>query len=148
MKRTIAWIGSTNRKEDILEKLAEHYHVLWVRKEDSLIPVLNQRPGSKVEIIDCVKDGCWEADIIVFTEEEVQEDLLVKIREVATQKTVLVMSSSGSIERREGERLSRIKAALPYSKIVKVALHPDEPVLSGENPQAVATAKEIVRLLE
>lgn len=146
MKQTIAWIGSINQQEDILANLAEHYRVLWVKKEDPAVPA-PERWGSEVELIDCVKDGCWEADIIVLTEEEIQVDLLGKIREVATQKIVLVMSSSGSIERREGERLSRIKAALPYSKIVEVALHPDETVLSGENPEAVETAREIVRLL-
>ena len=147
MKQTIAWIGSINQQEDILGKLAEHYRVLLAKKEDSAISALSQGLQSEVEIIDCVKNGCWEADIIALTEEEIQEDLLGKIREVATQKIVLVLNLSGNMERGEENRFSSIRRSLPFSKIVEVIFHADEAVVSGENFQAVATAKNIVRLL-
>ena len=146
VKQTIAWIGNIKQQEDILAKLAEHYRVLLVNKEGSAITALSQKLQSEVEIIDCVKDGCWEADIIVVTEEEIQEDLLVKVREVATQKIVLLITRTDKEGRHEG-KLAQICKALPFSKIAAANLHPEETLLLGNNPAALSTASEMIRRL-
>jgi len=147
VKQTIAWIGNNNREEDTLWKLAERYRLLLVRKKgEPPIPIFEQKTGLEVEMIDCAKDGCWEADIIVLAEEGMQEDLLTRISEVAIQKTVLIMDGRRGIGGAE-RRPSIIGKVLPFSKIVEVALHSGEAVLSGKNPAALDTAAEIIRLI-
>jgi hypothetical protein len=49
-------------------------------------------PGAEPEIVDCLKDGCWEADMIVLDipVSSIQE-AADKIREVSTQKIIFVI---------------------------------------------------------
>lgn len=147
MKQTITWIGGDNQRGDILMKLAEHYRLLWVKREgEHHADIFHDIPGSEVEILDCAKEGCWEADIIVFSGEILEEGLPEKIREVATQKIVLVITWDNKNERQE-EKLVQVRKALPFSKTVGLIFHRKEMILSGENPEAVDTAKKIVQLL-
>lgn len=147
MKQTIAWIGGDNHQGDILMKLAGHYRLLWVRTiKEQQTGVFHEFSRSEVEIVDCAKEGCWEADIIVLTGEGLADDLLGKIRDVATQKIVLFVT--GDDKDGQEEKLARIRETLPFSKIAAANLHPNKKVLSGENRETVDTAKNIVRLLD
>jgi predicted dinucleotide-binding enzyme len=73
---------------------------------------------AEVEIVDCAKEGCWEADIIVLAIpfRELKE-IVEKINEVVTQKIVVIISdekeSSFSFNKAQ-----ELKELLPYSKIV------------------------------
>lgn len=147
MKQTIAWIGDDNNQGYVLRKLAGHYRLLWVRREENKqTAAFHDIPGSEVEILNCAKEGSWEADIIVLAGEVLAGDLLGKIRDVATQKIVLVINWNHK-DGRQQDKLAQIREALPFSKTLEVILHPDEMILSGENPEAVNTARRIVQLL-
>lgn len=147
MKQTIAWIGGDNHQGDILRKLAEKYRLLWVRKkEDQQTAPFHDLPESEVEVLECAKEGCWEADIIVLAGEGLGDDLLGKIREVATQKIVLRITWDNK-EGRQEEELAQICKALPFSKIAAANLHPEETLLLGDNPAALSTASEMIRRL-
>ncbi len=105
-------------------------------------------PGAEVELTDCVKDGCWEADII-FLPDPFQKDkeVIEKVREVATQKIVVHVSSTGSdtsfVPREAGE----LQQLLPYSKVVAVFNNPAsaEAFLAGNDKEAVETIAGILR---
>lgn len=147
MKQTIAWIGGDHHQGDILMKLAGHYRLLWVRrKEDLQTASFHDIPESEVEIIDCAKEGCWEADIIVLAGEALEDDLLEKIRDVATQKIALLITRD-NVEGRQEEKLAQIREALPFSKTAAANFHLGETRLSGDNPAALSTASEILRRL-
>jgi len=73
LKKTIAIIASTNEKATaIVNKISlKNYRLLLLSKYanqfDQLAGHLKSwQPGAEFEIIDCMKDGCWEADIIVL----------------------------------------------------------------------------------
>lgn len=147
MKQTIAWIGGDNHQGDILRKLAKQYRLLWVRrKEDQQTAPFHDIPESEVEVLECAKEGCWEADIIVLAGDALEDELLEKIREVATQKIVLRITSDNNQGRQE-EELARIREALPFSKIAAANLHPGKIRLLGDNPAALSTASEMLRRL-
>lgn len=146
MKQTIAWIGGDNHQGDILRKLAKQYRLLWVRrKEDQQTAPFHDIPESEVEVLECAKEGCWEADIIVLAGDALEDELLEKIRDVATQKIVLLISSDDKDN--QEEKLAQIRAALPFSKIVAANLHSGETWLSGDNSAALSTASEMLRRL-
>ena len=144
MKQTIAWIGEIDRSPEAFRRLTERYRLIWVVQDKiPADPSTIENPLPEVEVVSCAKEGCWEADIIVLAGEGFEDDLFGKIREVATQKIVMVIT----YDERKQEKLAQIQEALPFSKTVEVILHPDEMILSGENPEAVDTARRIVQQL-
>jgi len=146
VKKTIVWIGKIDRSPAAFHRLVVHYRLIWVIQEEvpsdaSAIKI----SLPEVEVINCAKEGCWEADIIILAEELILQELLEKIREVSTQKMVMIISAENSIAGEE--RASTIKEALPFSKIVEVVMSSEEAQILGVNPGALATAKDIVQLL-
>ena len=71
--------------------------------------------GDNIEVIDCLKNGCWEADIIILDIcKEQQEEVADIIKEVVTQK--IVINFSGDEKEYEGWR-----NLLPYAKVINMA---------------------------
>jgi|SRR5690348_8128230 len=105
-------------------------------------------PGAEVEVTDCVKEGCWEADII-FLPDPCQKDkeVIEKVREVATQKIVVHVSGpcfNSSLTTANAGELQRL---LPYSKVVAVFNNPPsrEAFLTGDDKEAVEAIAGILR---
>lgn len=149
--KTIALIGEIQGKERILNRLAKTHRLLWVTNEDDPYIHLPQSAvsefsGAEVEIIACAKEGCWEADIIVLEVQEIERELIQRIREVATQKIVVVLGKNGDSVADLVNQLLLVQEGLPYSKIVEVYPGP-EMVVAGKDPVAVETVKEILRNL-
>ena len=93
-----------SHKENELKKLAE--------------TITKQYPGAEIESVRCVKDGCWEADIIIIAVEAEEEKRVAELmKEVTTQKAVIVVSENEN----DCKELEKI---LPYSKIVKAIWKP------------------------
>ena len=84
----------------IADKLSEgNYRLLLVQMR--LITNLKSYKTSnrnnlhaEVEIVDCAKEGCWEADIIILAiPYHKLKKVIEKINEVVTQKIVLIISN-------------------------------------------------------
>lgn len=88
---------------------------------EAFIEKLHQQiPGADIEIASCLKDGCWEADVIILSSEIISDkQALRNIKEVATQKQVICLS-----EVNNSEEFYKLKQLLPNSKIALVQLNP------------------------
>lgn len=148
-KKSIAIIGATEKNgQEIATQLSQREYVLLLISNDKealdhLSEKMKARP-SKAEIyfIECVKDGCWEADIIVLAVPHNEEKMVAKLmKEVATQKIVVDFSD----EENAGEGLNSI---LPYSKLVKVSgnFSTKEIVIRGDDEAVNEEISEILIL--
>lgn len=127
-KETIALV--VNAKEicaELIHRLAgEHYRLLLVTENEPHLKnvvdsIEGELPDAEIEIIHCVKEGCWEADIIVLLEEsEYQDYFLKRIREVSTQKIVVGISIENLNTRGSSIETGDLKLLLPHSKIVQL----------------------------
>src|SRR5664280_1901520 len=114
-KKTIAIIASTNEKAAaIVNRLfPENYRLLLLSKYanqfiELLTEIASRHPNVELDLIDCMKDGCWEADIIILDipyDEETEVAALIK--EVSTQKIVVSFSENEN---------SELQNLLKYSK--------------------------------
>ncbi|MGN6249525.1 MAG: NAD(P)-binding domain-containing protein [Ginsengibacter sp.] len=122
-KKTIAILGATGKTgKAIVNKFSGVPHRLLLVSDQfdelyQLVATLNEKkPIAEIEAVECVKDSCWEADIILLTvpaEEEKAAGILMK--EVATQKEVVVVSENE-------HKCDALKKVLPYSKVIKAKL--------------------------
>lgn len=124
-KGTIALIASTlERTIAIVNKLSvKNYRLLLVSKYENEFDEFSQKiqidhPGMEVDVITCMKDGCWEADIIILdvppTE---QREVAAMIMEVATQKLVINFSNDYRLTFDE----NNLQKLLKHSKVVNVS---------------------------
>lgn len=146
VKKTIAIVGATeNRGTEFAYKLAGNdYRLLLIANDSEKLSHLSksiaiEKPDAEVDILECVKDGCWEADVIILAVECNEEKAVAEIiKEVATQKIVVIVSD----ERNQPEELQHI---LPYSRLVKVSFssYPKQMIISGNNDDANEEIAEI-----
>jgi predicted dinucleotide-binding enzyme len=123
VKKTIAIIASEEEVAlAIAHKLAQgNYRILLVSKEKNLLDqqlsdLKKNVPNADVELLDCMKDGCWEADIIILSIQPESENVVAElIKQVATQKIVVSFSNQ---EKNIDGQVERLKNLLPHSKVV------------------------------
>jgi hypothetical protein len=121
-KKSIAIIGATEKNgEAIAIQLSQiEYNLLLISNDKEALDQLSEKikvhsPKAEISLIECVKDGCWEADIIILAVPHDEEKIVAEMmKEVATQKIVVDFSN----EENAGGGLSSI---LPYSKLVKIS---------------------------
>lgn len=150
VKESIACIvGAKNTHWNLLKKLAQTpLHLLFVpdgktTKDEVLKELEVEKTQAEIDWVNCAKEGCWEADMIAFMNfPEIAPDLMDRIKEVATQKIVLYISTS--IEKSEQQVFSNIQVknlreTLPYSKIVGVLISEDETqtAITGNDREAL-----------
>jgi predicted dinucleotide-binding enzyme len=139
VKKTIAIVGATETNgTEIARQLAKaDYRLLLISNDISKLGQLAtsiEHYGTETEIdfIECVKDGCWEADIIIlsvpFSEEK---EVAEMIKEVATQKIVVSISNEKSPHK-------ELQQILPYSRLINVSLavHSKEILILGNDEEA------------
>jgi predicted dinucleotide-binding enzyme len=122
MKKTIAIVGATekNGKEIVMKLASIPYRLLLISNELTELDRLKndlslKHPHAETEALDCIKDGCWEADIIILTvAPEAKREVAERIKEVATQKIVVNVFNSK-------DNSPELKKILPYSKLVGVS---------------------------
>ncbi|MEO9021592.1 MAG: NAD(P)-binding domain-containing protein [Ginsengibacter sp.] len=139
IKKTIAIIGATEKTgREIANRFAfTDYRLLLVSNDiPQLTPLLesikSKKPKAEIDILECVKDGCWEADVIILAiPSEVESSVAEMMKEVATQKIVVSFSN-----RKEAEK--ELQQVLPYSKVVKASdvLESKEILISGDDTAA------------
>src|SRR5690348_4476563 len=97
VKETIAFIGEVDEQVDgVITKLVKAGHPLVLINKPASPSVQMQKkfPTADVEMIDCEKDACWEADIILLANmASPGKILLEKIRTVATQKILISVAA-------------------------------------------------------
>lgn len=145
-KKSIAIIGATNKNgEMIATRLSKgEYNLLLISNDKEALNHLSNKMKTlhtKAEIyfIECVKDGCWEADIIILAVPHIEEKMVARLmKEVATQKIVVDFSN----EENAGDELCSI---LPYSKLVRISgnFSTQEITVSGDDGAANEEISEI-----
>lgn len=134
MKKTIAIIGAdAETGVAIADKFSEgNYRLLLVQNEinnkSQIAKYIRQKNlHAEVEIVDCAKEGCWEADIIILAlPYHKLKKVIEKINEVVTQKIVVIISDEkeSSFSFNKTQELQQL---LPYSKIVTALYNPCSP---------------------
>lgn len=145
-KKSIAIIGATEKNgEEIATQLSQgEYNLLLISNNKEALDHLSEKMKthpSKAEInfIECVKDGCWEADIIILAVPHNEEKMVAELmKEVATQKIVVDFSN----EENAGDQLCSI---LPYSKLVRISgdFTSKEIVINGDDETVNEEISEI-----
>lgn len=170
-KKTIAIVGATEKRGlTVVNHLAKGNYRLLLMSEDSekLSQLKNDLANAvaEIETLNCAKDACWEADIIIVaTPYEQEKEVAERIKEVATGKIVVSVSNPidatyeklfPSPSHSAAEELQRL---LPYSKVVKtfntsLVENFASPVIKGEtadtfiagnNGDAIDTIAEIIK---
>ena len=136
VKKTITIVGATEKSGKIIaEKFSSTHHRLLLVSNDlkelnNLFENISQKkPVAEIDMIDCVKEGCWEADIIILAVPVCEEkEVAQKMKEVSTQKIVVTVCDGNDPDK----DLTKI---LPYSKLVKVSgvLGSNEIFINGED---------------
>src|SRR5665213_3259438 len=94
VKKSIAIVGATEKigEEIAMQFMNSNCSLLLISnntdKLDDLAKRINdKKPKAEINFIQCVKDGCWEADIIILTVLFDEEKKIAEMmKEVATQK--------------------------------------------------------------
>lgn len=98
----------------------------------------NNVTNAEIEVLDCARDGCWEADIIAFLDPVApEESLLNRIKEVAVQKPVLSVFEKASAE--AASNAEKLQERLHNSIVLKVKIDPEKEsaTISGTDPQSI-----------
>ena len=122
VKKSIAIVGATERrgKEIAINLIDSNYRLLLISNNknefDNLSKIISdKRPKAGISFMECAKDGCWEADVIILAVAKDEVKPLAKmIKEVATQKIVIGISN-------EENTSKEIRKILPYPKLVKIS---------------------------
>ena len=99
-KKTIAIVGATDKTgRAIVNQFASMpYRLLLVSNNPNELyqftkKITKEYPDAEIESLECVKDGCWEADVIIIAVAPAEEKQVAELmKEVATQKIVVVVS--------------------------------------------------------
>jgi hypothetical protein len=147
-RKTIAIVGLTTAQENpLLHKLALNNRLLVVSNHANnfleLSKYIQKSSDEPIELIDCAKDGCWEADIIILWngfQQETRE--LEKLQAVATQKIVAFLT--------EKEKINSNHLLFPHSKVVTVFIKPDtrEVTVTGDDQEAVQKTIKLINSTE
>lgn len=148
----MAIIGDTGKFCPALaEKLVQQkMRLLFVpNDEENNVQIMHQLeqkyPSAEIEFVNCEKEGCWEADMIAFTYiENIEPELIKRIKDVATQKIVLVVSEKTQQEEIKGN-YANLNHLLPYSRVVWIKIDQEEmkATIFGKDDEARKTVKEI-----
>ena len=146
VKQTIAFIGAADELCTVLvKKLAEaDYPLLFISNDGYRYQQLTDQiksdiPNADIEITDCAEEGCWEADIIAFFDNTtLEKELIERIKVVATQKIVICISTSGSINS-TSIKTKDLQQMLPNSKIIQLFHDPAglELLVAGASQEAI-----------
>ena len=127
MQKTMAILGDTRRFSHILMEFLVmlDLRLLFVSEDEAKNEKVKKqlellKATAEIEFISCEREGCWEADIILLTRpENISSALVEKIKGVATQKIVLVVSKD--IKQPYKPELEKL---LPYSKVLEIVFDP------------------------
>lgn len=143
VKKTMAILGDTREFSPVLMEvlIKQDLRLLFVSEDEAKNENVKKqleplKAIAEIEFISCEREGCWEADIILLNRpENISPALVEKIKEVATQKIVVIVSED--IKQPDNPELEKL---LPYSKIVEIVFDPQENEFSVSGKDAEAKA--------
>ncbi|MDP4131681.1 MAG: NAD(P)-binding domain-containing protein [Bacteroidota bacterium] len=147
-KQTIALVGAEGKTGSALALglvRLNLYRLLLLSEDESRLQKLSQQilllsPEADIELISCIKDGCWEADVVIVdVPHAFIRDVADKIKEVSTQKIVFAIPAA-----QEWEQL------LPNAKVVTGILNnPDMPevAMAGNDRESVLIMADLIKKL-
>lgn len=148
-ERTIAIIGDNgNFCPGLAKQLAgENVRLLFVSNDEDKNTELKAQLGTigsrtKIDFTTCEKEGCWEADVIAFTHpEKTEPNLVQKIKDVATQKTVLLIRDIN--ENSEVGNKDDFQELLPHSRVVYLNIDVEKRIakIYGKDKEATEMVK-------
>src|SRR5213083_195290 len=132
-KKTIAILGATGNMGSAFAKalVTSNYRLLLMsrnkNKAEKLSADLKRKtPTAEIAVIECEKEACWEADIILLAVPyKVEMEIAEKIREVTMQKVVIDVSNpldetyDHLITAPGTSAAEQLQKVLPNSKVVK-----------------------------
>lgn len=146
MKKTIAIVGA---EEEAGMEIAAHFSKVPCRllllSHDScgsggMLKNIPQHPAADLIEEPCMKDGCWESDIIVWALPDQGDDEAERISEVATQKPVVLFGGTRS-------RMEDLQKRLPYSQLL-LAAHTSVPGEIEMSGSCAETRQEMAALFK
>ena len=148
VKNTIAVIASTKEKaKAIVQKISKkNCRILLVSKHENeyvqlKTEIQSEYPGMELDTIDCMKDGCWEADVIMMdVSEDEKKEVAEMIKEVATQKVVISFSDS----EKDGFEES-LQKLLNHSRVIKVSANVCNLAITGNDEDAIHAASSLLK---
>lgn len=142
VKKTVAIIGETAPGSALLETMIQQdLRLLIISREPEYIELVKQEleqlsEPAEVEFLTCEKEGCWEADLIAFTRPAaIEPSQLNRIKQVSTQKVVLIISEDKAAEK---EKQLCFQELLPHSKVVELEIKERKFRIFGRNEKANA----------
>jgi predicted dinucleotide-binding enzyme len=153
-KQTVAIVGATTHEGTIVaQRLATlSLRILLIAEDAIQLQILEENlknfsKAAEVESLVCVKDACWEADIILLAipGEQIAE-VATKISEVATQKVVVHFSKQDSLNYSSSAALQKIGLFFPNSKIAAAFFNSSDSnqiAIAGFDHEAVNTFSNI-----
>jgi predicted dinucleotide-binding enzyme len=153
-RETIAVIGATEKTGSaVIGKLLEIGTRLLLISDDEnaftfLTKLKSDNAEGRIEIIDCVKEGCWQADIIVFvTSFKNVTDAIERIKEVATQKIIVSITDINDNESSPFVEAQELQQFMPYSKVVAACInaYSAETYIAGDDADAVETISKLIK---
>jgi pyrroline-5-carboxylate reductase len=152
-KKTIAIITEdANMAKNLVHKLStEQFRILFVtenaHKFKSVAAEISKKDQeAEVEIMNCAREGCWEADLILLAAAPFTESAIAdSIRDVAVQKMVI---SINKVDNHENMRCKKLEKLLPHSKVVVAEMNWPSPeiVLNGIDEETLQMASEIFEI--
>lgn len=146
VRKSIAIVGATEKigEEIATQFMNSNYSLLLISNNKDRLNYLAKKMADKkskaeINFIECVKDGCWEADIIILAVPHDEEKKVAEImKEVATQKIVVDISN-------EENACMKLQEILPYSKLVRVSgdFHLKKIIIKGDNETVNEEIREI-----
>lgn len=131
VKSTIAILGATEVSGAAVAKslAKDRFRLLLFGHDDTQLAALFDEikilnPRADIDCLHCVVDASWEADLIISAVPTGSErELAEKIREVCTQKILLIVSAKqeglGGEPSRDKSSVEEIQQLLPDSKVVQ-----------------------------
>ena len=152
-KKTIAVIGATGDMGCAFVKALSNsnYRLLLMSRDKNKVGKLSanlkeKNPAADVEFVECEREACWEADIILMAVPyEAEREVAEKIREVTTQKVVIDLSNPLNekydrlITAPDTSAAEELQKELPNSKVVKAF----NTIFSTDFTQASEESKQI-----
>ena len=131
--KTVAIIGATGDMGSAIAMslVNSNYRLLLMSRDKTKLAKLfayikRKSPTTEVATIECEKEACWEADIVLLAVPyKVENEVAEKIREVATQKVVIDVSNplnesyNHLITESNTSAAEELQKLLPNSKVVK-----------------------------
>lgn len=171
-KQTIAIIGAGGNMGSAIAKsiAGGNYRLLLFDREPERLSSLSKEiqeahPNTDLDLMNCVHDCSWEADIIILAvPHNAEKEIADKIRDVATQKIVISIANpinedfSKLTTAPDSSAAEELQQWLPHSKIIKAfnttfAADFEQPVIdskqadafiAGDDEEALQTVNELV----